>query len=454
MTIDLAPLAQDSAGLSVGFVISNVQHGTARLSADGHTVVFTPASGFSGMASFTVVADDANLTSASATVMVNVSAATLTNIRLGQKDLDLQPGQSTTLTVLGDFSDGNTITLPSSFAQFQLANSTTSNVALVTSAGNVEGLTDGVTTVVVTLDGLTAATPVTVGTPASTPDLIFFPLSYVLPGAGVTRQFDVDQANLNNTITDLSSAAAGTTYYVSNPAVGTITADGLFTAAAVGKSYVTVIQGGTSVVVPMMVTAPSVGPAVVGSGGGVVGDGTGDYVGVPAGALPDGTKVTVAPLALADLPFPVSPGYTFVGGVNLDLGGATSAQPLSLGIPAPGATPGETLYLFDPGSITDQNGDTVNAYQLVDSLTVGSDGIARTNSVEYSHQNKSSQIIMLAASNGSAMSAFIGLGIAGDELLRDLHYTDVEADPGFGTPTYAKGFLGGDSFLPITLAPG
>ena len=91
----------------------------------------------------------------------------------------------------------------------------------------------------------------------------------------MTRQFEISETLADGTVQDESSAVAGATYYVSNPAVGTITADGLFTSAAPGGTYVTMIFAGRVAVVPLLVTTPTVvttaAPTVtVGSGGGVI----------------------------------------------------------------------------------------------------------------------------------------------------------------------------------------
>ena len=52
VTVDLAALATDPEDDPVFFRVLNPQNGAATLSPDGHTAIFTPASGYTGPASF------------------------------------------------------------------------------------------------------------------------------------------------------------------------------------------------------------------------------------------------------------------------------------------------------------------------------------------------------------------------------------------------------------------
>ena len=114
------------------------------------------------------------------------------------------------MTVTANFSDGSTATLPANALHYQ---STNTAVALVSDTGQVEALTNGTSVLIVTMNGLTAATPITVGDP-DTSTLQFFPLNYVLGPNGQTRQFLVRQEVDLNDINDVSTAADGTTYFV------------------------------------------------------------------------------------------------------------------------------------------------------------------------------------------------------------------------------------------------
>ena len=90
-------------------------HGTASLSADGHTVLFTPEAGYSGIGTITFRADDGILTSAPRTIDVNISSVSLVNIRLKEDDLQLHAGKSATLHIIGELTNGAVVHIHPSF---------------------------------------------------------------------------------------------------------------------------------------------------------------------------------------------------------------------------------------------------------------------------------------------------------------------------------------------------
>ena len=77
VVIPISQLLSDPESDAVFARITNVTHGTARLSGNGLSVIFTPDATFSGQASFSLVADDGVSTSAAVMETVNVSAAKL-----------------------------------------------------------------------------------------------------------------------------------------------------------------------------------------------------------------------------------------------------------------------------------------------------------------------------------------------------------------------------------------
>ncbi|MGE3817844.1 MAG: putative Ig domain-containing protein, partial [Isosphaeraceae bacterium] len=79
--VQLAGLAADAEGDIVSLRVVGAHQGFATPSLTGQVVTFTPASGFSGSAGFQIVADDGYSHSASANVVVNVSAAPLIEIK-------------------------------------------------------------------------------------------------------------------------------------------------------------------------------------------------------------------------------------------------------------------------------------------------------------------------------------------------------------------------------------
>ncbi|HXH06727.1 MAG TPA: PKD domain-containing protein, partial [Vicinamibacterales bacterium] len=121
-------------------------------------------------------------------------------------------------------------------------------------------------------------------------------------------------------------------------------ADGSFSgriAAARSDRLELTIQdaAGNRTTVPVPPFRGADGSVVVGEAGGRVEGPGGVFVDIPAGAVPAGTVVKVAPATEAEFPLPAPPGYPFIGGVHLDLGGVVPREPLDLGVPAPpGAT--------------------------------------------------------------------------------------------------------------------
>jgi len=237
VSVDLAALAHDPEGDALAFVVTAVRHGAVTLVDGGRTAIFTPEAGYTGPAGFDFLADDGSLASATATVSVDVIDATLRSIRLSQQDLVLDAGGSAELTLLGEFSTGWETVLPASHATYASSNP---DVAIITEAGTVSAVGTGSAVIVVTCDGLTAATPIKVGQDGPFPRVEFFPETYAVT-LGETRQFQVRELQPDQSVVDRSAAADGTVYFVGNPAVGTITADGLFTPTGLGQTYVTVI---------------------------------------------------------------------------------------------------------------------------------------------------------------------------------------------------------------------
>jgi len=375
VNVDLAARATDPDGDRLQFLVLGAVNGTVELQG-GTTALFTPAPGFTGTATFTLIADDGLLLSAPATVTVTVSAATATKLTLTPNDPVLAIGGSVTLVVTATFSDGQTRIVPAGLVTFTSLNPST---AAITPAGTILALANGYGAIKIDTLGLTAATAVTVGA-RDTRNMEFFPLSYTL-APGETRQFMVRE-RITDAVRDISSAASGARYFVSNPANGTITADGRFTATAVGEFQVTVTQGGVSVVVPMLVTNPQTGPVVVDDRGALLSTGDGIQVGVPQGALTTATPISVNRIQESDFDYPSPYGWSFAGGLELDgFDGLTDGVPFSVIMPAPaGLAAGTVLPLLQPVTLTHADGLRENTWLLIDTLLVGVDGFMRTTS--------------------------------------------------------------------------
>src|SRR5206468_3735581 len=96
---------------------------------------------------------------------------------------------------------------------------------------------------------------------------------------------------------ELTSAAAGSHYYVDRPGVVTVSADGLATAIGEGTATVTIINGPTESVIPIHVEAPPPPglPVPVGAEGGIVQASDGSIVAIPPGDLTEATTVSISP---------------------------------------------------------------------------------------------------------------------------------------------------------------
>ncbi len=373
--VNLAPLASDLDGDALTFTILNVTNGRVVLVPGSRVATFFPASGYTGGATFTFAATDGLATSAPATVTITVADAVATSLEITPRDPVLAVGVNTAIELRVTFTGGRTFVVPVGLANFI---SLDPGVAAVTTSGVLMGQSAGTTAVRVQAFGLTAATAVTVG-PAVEQNLDIFPLAYTL-APGETRQFLVRERVLN-TIQDLSGAAAGTLYFVSDPTLGAITTDGLFTPLANGRVSVTVVHNGFSVVVPLLITAAQTGTVNVTSRGALLSDG-GVTVGIPEGALTQSTAITVNSLSASDLTYGLPVGLQFAGGVEVQgFNDLTNFVPFSVAMPAPvGLAVGTVVPLLAPITANNADGTTVETWLLIDTMVVGADGFMRTTS--------------------------------------------------------------------------
>jgi len=111
--MSVSAIAQDMEGDSVFLRVLNTTHGSAKLSRDGSSLIFTPEAGYAGQATITLQADDGYALGAPIELNVNVSGAALTSIRIANlADLiNLQTGQSTRIHAVGDFTDEQDVDL-------------------------------------------------------------------------------------------------------------------------------------------------------------------------------------------------------------------------------------------------------------------------------------------------------------------------------------------------------
>ncbi|MDM9385690.1 PKD domain-containing protein [Chlorogloeopsis sp. ULAP01] len=391
-SIAIDKLATDPEGDPIFYRLVNPVNGTVAFSPDGRSARFLPIAGYSGTASFELIADDGFSTSAPATVTVNVSDAPLVNLDFAKRGLRLNALESAELVVIGDFADQENVVLPYSYLQFASDNSA---VAVVTSTGKVTPLSDGVSVLSAGRNGITAVTTLRVGellptnqaqlnvAIAEQEGLDLYPEAVMLT-QGVTRQLLVGLYGLEES-PDLKYKDAGTRYYVSNPGILQIGDDGLITALNEGLTNVTVIYGAAEAIVPVRVEKPHLGETTLGINGGIIqfGDGANrSLLMLPQGALTEDTKVDFTLLdQKEDLSLPLPGGFEFAGGFNLNIGDNTLLIPAQIAIPAPADLPvGSEVYFMRKGSMPDATGTWQPMWMLEESGVVTADGMIRTQS--------------------------------------------------------------------------
>ncbi len=385
MQVDLEPQAVDNEGDAVYFQVVSATHGTATLNPDGHSVTFTPQSGFSGTASFVFEANDGYNTAVSQTITIPVSSAPLVKLDFQKRLIRLTPNSSQQAIMIGDFADQKGVVLDPTYVNFT---STTSSVASVSHTGRLQAGSNGSTMLIASTHGYQAATSVTVGIPQDaatqllyTSGLDMYPLAVSLSSLGGTRQFlvnpfgDIDQA------TDLALGSSGTRYFVNRPGIINVSTDGLASAISEGDVSVTIINGPAEVTVPVRVQNPRDGVVSVGSEGGVVRGTDGSTVAIPPGVLTQPTDVSIVPVAQSALPFAIPNGFNFAGAFHVDFGPDGLPVPAQVALPISSSIPaGTPVYFFMPGEYTNDDGTTQPIWWQVESGKVDSDGMARTKS--------------------------------------------------------------------------
>ncbi|MEG3927915.1 MULTISPECIES: Ig-like domain-containing protein [unclassified Microcoleus] len=387
--IPLVGKATDPEGDSIFYNALNPVNGTVLFNPNTKTATFKPAPGFSGIASFELAASDGYNWGVPAKVMVNVSGAPLLSLDFANRNPQLYAGDSTELTVLGDFADQKGVVLPASYLTYTSFNP---GVAPIDAFGKVTGLADGTSIFSASHNNIQAVTAARVGEmpiPANDDEwnallaeiygLDVYPQAVTLT-TGVKRSLLVGIEGLTDS-PDLKFGSVGTRYFVSNPNVLQVNSDGVITAVGEGIASVTVIDGGAEKVVPVRVKTPLMGPAILGVDGGVVQGSDGSFVMVAPSALTKDTTVNITPLSSEGLPLPFPDSMEFAGGFNLDLGNTPLKIPVQLAIPAPVGVPVGTEVLFMRKGSLPAGADSWNETWLIqESGVVGADGMIRTTS--------------------------------------------------------------------------
>jgi VCBS repeat-containing protein len=386
--LDVSPYISDPEGDPTFYRVGGATNGTAVLSSDGKGVVFTPTAGFVGQASFSIVADDGYATSAVATVTVTVSNAALIRINLPNIGA-LTTGDTEQLQITGDFTDATGVVLPIAYVNLT---STDPTIVSINPDGVVKAVASGGAAIIATAHGISAARGVLVSDPdptssGDTPDtsLVAYPGAFSLVSNGGTRQLEISTPDG----TDITSSSNGTLYFISNPNVATVSADGFVTGVAAGVADITAIYNGSEADIPIRVQDPSIGPTAIGGDGGIVQGTDGSRVAVGPGVLTSSTTVDIEPLAQAALPLSVPSELTALDSFTLSIGDSPVSVPLQVAVPVASGTPvGTTVYFFRETQLPDANGNEQPLWLLTETGTVQADGLAHTNSPPYAGVTK------------------------------------------------------------------
>jgi len=417
--IALDDLAADVEGDAVFWRITGVTGGTARLAADGKTLIFTPTPGFSGKASVTLMADDGFSSSAPITLTINVSDAKLTLIDSSTLGY-MAVGTSFQLGLHGEFADESGVLLTPGYLSYT---SSDPSIVVVDANGVIRIVGSGHAVIYASGHGLSAALAVVTGT--SDEDEYAYEVTLdegfdVYPGSvSLVEDLGTRQVRINagSTAGDQSAAGSGVIYRVQDPSVATVTADGLIVAKGPGFTIVSVIRNGLQRDIEVRVAAlPAIGtqdvaPAV----GAIVNGGDGLVVQIPPDSLPAQTKVSLSSVASSSLPMapPAFPdGFLQAGAFDLEMGSAQIAVPVQLSMPAPaGASIGDTVYFYKYTIFLNDQGVSQGMWLAVESGTVGADGMVHTASPPYAGIANSGFYVAAVKKNPDDGSRQVVLGI-------------------------------------------
>ncbi|GAB1539092.1 hypothetical protein NUACC21_17570 [Scytonema sp. NUACC21] len=259
--------------------------------------------------------------------------------------------------------------------------------------GVVTALSDGVSVLSASRNGITAVTALRVGELGLPTNDAEFNMALVesnglnvYPQAvtlveGVKRKILV---GINEVIDspDLRTALSGTRYFVSNSDIITVSEDGLITALDEGVANVTVIHGASEYVLPVRVEIPHLNSAVLGKDGGAVQATDGSMVMVAPGALKENATVSITTLDASTLPLSVlDDKFAFAGAFKLDVGKEQLNVPTQLAIPNTyGIEAGKEVFFMRQIMAPDDTGALQPSWIIDDSGVVGDDGMIRTSS--------------------------------------------------------------------------
>ena len=389
--MSLAGVAQDLEGDQVFWKVVGSSHGVASLQADGKTLVFKPETGYTGKATITLQADDGFTSSQPIELGFTISDAKLLIVNI-ERIQGLALGSGDKLHLTGDFADEKGVELPADYVRFVSSND---KVVSVDALGNVRATGTGQAVVKVIARGIEAVNVFTVSVEQpshySGIEVDVYPLAVTLPLNG-QRQLKVTEYDG----TRIDAASKGSSYFISDSSIATISADGLIVAKQAGTAKVSVVNNGRQYDLTLHVQEPVVGTAVATAAeGAVVQDAKGNQLMVAAGSLKDGTKVSINEIDVKDvgMPPPGNGKLTGLGAFKIDIQGEKSNLPLQISLNTSNYTDPKTgeklkagteIHFWRKGEIMDDQGVMHETWWLLDNGYVGEDGIARTASPPYS----------------------------------------------------------------------
>ncbi|HEV6968357.1 Ig-like domain-containing protein [Roseateles sp.] len=425
-------VALDREGDSVFWRVTGATHGTAKLAADGLTLLFQPEAGYAGAASVTVEADDGWGSSGPIVLQFNVSSAALLAINV-QDVGPLRSGESRVLQAYGDFADEQGVALTGSYLQWSVENWQDGVAAVVTTPGDtlLKGQVSGWGYVQARRGALQGVRSFEVDGPSDETLSLALGGLDVYPGSVslVTPQADGTGAGQRQIkLTDVLFGADVadsyyTSYFVGDARIAEVDANGVIKAKAVGTTKVYAIYKSGQVELTVHVVAPAIvtpqAPSIqVDAAGAVLQTQNGVQVAIAAGAFDGPRQVTLTDLDLANLPLaaPSFDGFQVLSGFHLDMGDAKSAYPIQLATSAMGLNPDEyEVLILRRGTITLDDGTVKDTWWVVDNGHVGADGKARTASPPYPGVTSSGDYLVSARrtskdpKTGASTTKFVSL---------------------------------------------
>ncbi|TKB64065.1 MAG: hypothetical protein E8D47_12170 [Nitrospira sp.] len=369
--------------------LTKVEHGVATLSEDGQWVTFTPDKGYQGPAAIWFTSSETTMGDQPHALTILVADAPLVNLHFVQPPIRLDPATRVQLYIIGELADRQQGLLSPSALRFESSNPAS---ATVSATGQVNGMAEGVGVVTATTQQLKAATAFAVGMPKGTDGyglmLYAFGLDVAPKTLALVAQEGRQQLEVSHPVRragdgDLAGAKTGTAYYVSNPAVVSVSQEGLVTAGQEGTATITVANGPASTVVPEHVYRPKPAPATLDALGGIVMGANGAMVSVPSDTLHAATPIDITPLAPEKLSLPIPNPFVLLTAFRLDVGPGQLSQPIQVTLARPLTENSHRTVLFlRETSLPNKDGVEVPLWMQEGRGTIGPDHTIRIDAMQ------------------------------------------------------------------------